>query len=174
MKNLLLTLAVFLVLSIIGCQENSINDPVSTESINKDQNPGPYQHGFISLEGMLSDPYPIGNSFYVINGQIEYEHRVVSQNHISLHLLTNAELQNICTVCSPPENDVHSVFISNDSEDYLLITGSFTVLERSFTIQGREDGMVLKCRFLVTNGGIELSAMWLSLLDDLTINQTNN
>ena len=166
MKNLFISLVAVSVLLVIGCQENSITDPVSNKSVNKDQSPGPYQHGFITLEGTLSDPYPIGNSFYIISGQIEYEHRLVSQNYVSLQLLTNANLQYLCTVCSPSEDDVHGEFISTDSEDYLFIAGSFTVLEKSFTIQGREDGMNLKCRFLVTSGGIELNAMWLALPDN--------
>ena len=166
MKNLFISLVAVSVLLVIGCQENSITDPVSNKSVNKDQSPDPYQHGFITLEGALSDPYPIGNSFYIISGQIEFEHRLVSQNYVSLHLLTNANLQYLCTVCSPSEDDVHGEFISTDSEDYLFIAGSFTVLEKSFTIQGREDGMNLKCRFLVTSGGIELNAMWLALPDN--------
>jgi hypothetical protein len=174
MKNLFICVAA--VLFVIGCQENSITDPVSTESINKDQNPGPYQHGFISLEGMLDDPYPVMNSFYIISGEIEFEHRVVSQNYVSLHLLTNADLRYLCTVCSPSETDPLAGFISDDSEDYLLITGSSSILEKSFTIEGREDGMVLKCRFLVTTGGIELNAMWLTLPDNNVVvtNQSNN
>ena len=166
MKNLFISLVAVSVLLVIGCQENSITDPLTTEAVNKNQNTDTYQHGFISLEGLLNDPYPIGNSFYIISGQIEYEHRLVSQNYVSLHLLTNANLQYLCTVCSPSEADVHGVFISNDSEDYLFIAGNFTVLEKSFTIQGREDGMNLKCRFLVTSSGIELNAMWLALQGD--------
>ena len=166
MKNLFISLVAVSVLLVIGCQENSITDPVSNKSVNKDQSPGPYQHGFITLEGALSDPYPIGNSFYIISGQIEFEHRLVSPNYVSLHLLTNASLQYLCTVCSPSEDDVCGEFISTDSEDYLFIAGSFTMLEKSFTIQGREDGMNLKCRFLVTSGGIELNAMWLALPDN--------
>jgi hypothetical protein len=174
MKNLFISLAAA-ILFITGCQENSITDQPTNDSLNKDQSPAPYQHGFISLEAMLEDPYPVMNSFYIISGEIEYEHRVVSQNYISLHLLTNADLKYLCTVCSPSETDPLAGFISNDSEDYLLITNSFTILEKSFTIQGREDGMVLKCRFLVTTGGIELSSMWLALrADDLVTNQTNN
>lgn len=165
MKILYLLILFFSILLLIGCQDNSITAPLTTEAVNKNHIPGPYQHGFISLEGMLSDPYPIGNSFYVINGQIEYEHRLVSQNHVSLNLVTNADFQYICTVCSPSQDDVHSAFISNDSEDYLLINEEFIILEKTFIIQGREDGMVLKCRFRVSTSTMELNAMWLALPD---------
>lgn len=176
MKILYLLILVFSILILIGCQENSITDPLTTEAVNKNQIPGPYQHGFISLKGMLNDPYPIGNSFYVINGQIEYEHRLVSQNHVSLHLLTNANLQYLCTVCSPPNSEELVGFISNDSKDYLLINESFIILEKTFIIQGRKDGMVLKCRFRVSTSTLELNAMWLALPDKdvVAADQTSN
>ena len=176
MKKLLFSLIVFSALLVIGCHEDSITDPASTESVNKDQNSNPYQHGFILLEGVLNDPHPVGNSFYVIDGQIEYEHRVISNNYVSLHLVTNANFQYLCTVCSPPNSEELVGLISNDSEDYFLISRSFRILEKTFTIQGREDGMILKCRFLVTTGGIELSAMWLALPANnvVSADQTNN
>ena len=175
MKKLFLTIVVFSVLFIIGCQENSITDPVSTESINKDQNPGTYLHDFISLEGALNDPYPIGNSYYIISGQIEYELRTVyidpmlptAKRYTSLYFTTDAEFRYLCTVCSPPETDPIAGFISDVSEEFVPLGENFvSLLEKSFTIQGREDGMILKCRFLVTTGGIELSAMWLALPDN--------
>ncbi len=176
MKILYLLILVFSILLLTGCQDNSITDPLTTEAVNKNKIPGPYQHGFIPLERMLNDPYPIGNSFYVITGQIEYEHSLVSQNHVSLRLLTNANLQYLCTVCSPSQDDVHSAFISNDSEDYLLINEEYIILEKTFIIQSRKDGMVLKCRFRVSTSTMELNAMWLALPDQdvVAADQTSN
>jgi len=176
MKKLLFSL-VAAVLFVIGCQENSITDPVSSESVNKEQvgTSDTYLHDFISLEGALNDPYPIGNSFYLINGQIEYELRTVyidpmlptAQRYASLYFTTNADLQYFCTVCSPSPEDELTGFIADVSEDYVPLGGNFvSLLEKTFTIQGREDGMVLKCRFLVTTSGMELSAMWLALQGD--------
>lgn len=185
MKQLLFSFVFFSVLFVIGCQENSITDPVSTESINKDQSPAPYQHGFILLEGALNDPYPIMNSFYIISGQIEYEHRIIyvdpmlpaAQRYVSLYFITDAEFRYLCTVCSPSETDQLAGFITDVSEEFVPIGGNYvSLLEKTFTIQGREDGMILKCRFLVTTGGIELSAMWLALQDNNVVatTQTNN
>ena len=185
MKNLFLPILTFLILLLIGCQENSITDPSSTEPIKKDQTPGPYLHDFISLESTLSDPYPIGNSYYIINGQIEYELRIIyedpmlptAQRYASLYFITNAEFRYLCTVCSPPQSLRLAGFISDVSEEFVPIGGNYvSLLEKTFTIQGREDGMVLKCRFLVTTGGIELSAMWLALTDNDVVaeDQINN
>ena len=185
MKSLLLTVFVFSVLFIIGCKENSITDPVPAESINKDQNTGPYLHDFISLEWALNDPYPIGNSHYIISGLIEYDLRIIyvdpmlptAQRYASLYFVTNADFRYLCTVCSPPEEDKLAGFISDVSEEFVpLRVNCVSLLEKTFTIQGREDGMVLKCRFLVRTDGIELSAMWLALPDNnvAATDQTNN
>ena len=174
MKNLFISLFAASVLLVIGCQENSITDPVVNESIEKIQpgTPDNYFHGVIPLESVLRDPYPIGNSFYRISGQIEYNFRRIYldpnlpkvQRHISLHLEINADLQNFCTVCPPTEEDELSGFISEISDSYVPVGGNtVSLLEKTFTIQGREDRMVLKARFSVSNDRIELNAMWLAL-----------
>jgi hypothetical protein len=174
MKNLIISLAAASVLFVIGCQENSITDPIANESANKVQavTPDTYFHGVIPLEGVLNDPYPVGNSFYRISGQIEYDFRILymdpippaPQRYASLYFETNADLRYFCTVCSPSEVDELSGFIAEVSEDFVPLGGNFaSLLEKTFTIQGREDGMVLKVRFAVTNDRIELNAMWLAL-----------
>jgi len=174
MKNLFISLVTVLVLFVIGCQENSITDPIANESANKVQavTPDTYFHGVIPLEGVLIDPYPIGNSFYRISGQIEYDFTILytdpipssPQRYASLYFETSADLRYFCTVCSPSELDELSGFIAEVSEDFVPLGGNFaSLLEKTFTIQGREDGMVLKVRFAVTNDRIELSAMWLAL-----------
>jgi len=180
MKTLLITLAAFAVLFITGCQENSVTDPLTVDAVNKDKNPDTYLHGFIPLERVLDDPYPIGNSFYKISGEIEFDHRLLPQNpnlspsqrYVSLHFSTNADISYFCTVCSPSEEDELAGFISDNSEEYLLITGSFIIIEKSFPIQGREDGMDLVCKFKVSAYDVELKEMWLSL-EETPINRSN-
>ncbi|MDZ7623621.1 MAG: hypothetical protein U5J96_04120 [Ignavibacteriaceae bacterium] len=174
MKNLFVSLVTISVLFVIGCQENSITDPVANESANKVQavTPDTYFHGVIPLESVLKDPYPVGNSFYRINGQIEYDFRILyadpippsPQRYASLYFETNADLQYFCTVCSPSVEDELSGFIAEVSEDFVPLGGNFvSLLEKTYAIQGREDGMVLKVRFAVTSDRIELNAMWLAL-----------
>jgi hypothetical protein len=174
MKNLFVSLVAASVLLVIGCQENSITDPIAAEPVNKvqDETPDTYFHGIISLEGVLSDPHHIGNSFYRISGQLEYDYRIfymdpippVAQRYASLYFEANADLQYFCTVCQYSELDNLAGYISEVSEDYVALGGNYvTLLEKTFTIQGRDDKMVLKARFLVTNNRVELSAMWLAL-----------
>jgi hypothetical protein len=174
MKTLLLTLTTISLAFFIGCQENSITDPVVNVPVNKDQSAAPdkYFQGTIPLESLLADPYPVINTFYRITGQIEYRFSIyiadpippAPQRYLSVRFETNADLQYICTVCPPNEEDNLAGFIADVSEDYIALSGNRTSLfEKTFSIQGREDGMVLKVRFLVTDNRIGLNAMWLAL-----------
>ena len=174
MKNLFVSLLAASVLFVIGCQENSITDPIANEPVNKVQSgiPEPYISGIIPLEGVLSDPHHVGNSFYRISGQIEYDYRIfymdpippVPQRYASLYFEANADLQYFCTVCQYSEQDNLAGYISDVSEDYVALGGNYvTLLEKTFPIQGGDDKMVLKARFLVTYNRVELSAMWLAL-----------
>ena len=175
MKKLFLTLVTFSILFVIGCQENSITDPVTVEPTNKVQ-PDQSHQGTITLERMLRDPYPVMNSYFVINGAIEYEHRLVyldpippnPQYVVSLNFSVTADFTYFCTVCSPPTEETSAGSISNESNDEIFISvweDEIFLLEKSFPIQGREDGMVLKCTFHVTTIGVGLEEMWLELPD---------
>lgn len=181
MKKLFISLVAFAVLFNVGCQENSVNDPLSTELSYKTQNSG--KHGVIELQQLLNDPYPVGNSFYIISGHMEYQHSIVTSNplqpsahqNVLIRFSINAELKYFCTVCSPSEEDVLAGFIESTHEEYVTVIGhSLTQFDKTFVIQGREDGMVLKCRFFVNTRGMELSAMWLAFENNsitATINQ---
>ncbi len=106
MKKLFLTLVTFSILFVIGCQENSITDPITVEPTNKVQ-PDPSHQGTITLERMLRDPYPVMNSYFIINGEVEYDlslelinsGSVGQQYSVSLNLTTTAEFTYLCTVC---------------------------------------------------------------------------
>ena len=183
MKKLIGTLVVFSVLFLIGCQENSITDPFVTESANKTQFSDPtYHQGVIILEGMLTDPRPIMNSYFVISGQIEYEHTLeyfdpipnAPQYCIYLNLSIDAELTYFCTVCSPATSETHEGSISGETEAVIYDSGSNSyLLEKSFQVQGRDDRMKFVCRFLVTSDSIELDAMWLELENASSVNNVS-
>ena len=174
MKTLFLILTALSLAFFIGCQENSITDPVVNGPVNKNQAAAPdkYFQGTIPLEHLLADPYPTTNTFYRITGQIDYRFKIyfadpippAPQRYLSVRFETNADLQYICTVCPPNEEDQLAGFIAEVSEDYIPLSGNRSSLfEKTFSIQGREDGMVLKVKFLVTDNRIELNAMWLAL-----------
>jgi hypothetical protein len=174
MKTIILTLTALSLAFFIGCQENSITDPTVNEPVNKDQAAATdkYFQGTIPLEGLLADPYPVINTFYRITGQIEYRFSIyiadpippAPQRYLSVRFETNADLQYVCTVCPPSFEDQLAGFIAEVSEDFIPLSGNqASLIEKTFSIQGREDGMVLKVKFLVTDDRIELNAMWLAL-----------
>ena len=176
MKKLFLTTVIFSVLFIIGCQENSITDPIGDidqKEVNKSDDPSVHQ-GTITLEGMLVDPNPVMNSYYIINGEIQYQHSLIlldpippnPQYSVDLNLSVTADFTNFCTVCEPQTSEFSSGTISTETNDnvYVSVDGIY-LLEKTFPIEGREDGMVLVCRFLVTTDGLGLNEMWLELPD---------
>ena len=160
-------------LFIAGCQDNSV-DPVMSEQtamteVNKtDRN----LHGTIELQGMLRDPQHLGNSYYLVSGQIRYNYRVfymdpmppAAQKSIAIHFETNADLQYFCTLCPPPAEDELAGYIANKSDDYVQLSGnSATEYEKSIPIQGNAAGLVLKVKFRISYNRIEINAMWLAL-----------
>jgi hypothetical protein len=174
MKTLFVSLVVISLAFFFGCQENSITDPVSNETAMKVQKDSfdSHFHGSLRIERAMRDPYPIMNSFYIINGQVDYDIRIPHTDPMlssykqfaNIHLVINAELEYVCTVCSPSPQDDLSGFLSEASDDIVvLVANGVSLLEKTYTIQGRNDGMMLKFTFMITNSSVELSAMWLAL-----------
>ena len=162
MKKLFLTTVIFSVLVIIGCQENSITDPigdVGQQDLQKNDDPLVHQ-GIIELNAILEVP-DLTNSFLQISGQIEYVHELVfvdpippaPQFYIELNLSIRAALI----------DGVQNKFtISSESQDIIYVSeDGIYLFEKSFTVQGRRDGLILLCRFLVTTDGVGLNEMWL-------------
>ena len=171
MKNLLLTLAVLFGLLLIGCQENSITDPIQNLDLQKSDDPS-VTTGTIALEGMLQDPHQVMNSYYIINGEIQYEHTLQyldpippnPQYLVSLNLSATANFTYLCTVCTPQFDEVSAGTVSDETSDNFYVSEEgIYLLEKTFPIEGRDDGMVLVCRFMVTTDGVGLNEMWLQL-----------
>jgi hypothetical protein len=183
MKNLFSSLVIAAILTAIGCQENTITDPIKNDSVDK-VNPGThdtYIQGKIPINATLNDPYPVGNSFYRISGQIAYDLRILyvdpppsaPQQYISVHMQIDADLVNICTVCPPSNEDELSGFISETSEELVPMDVSQVsiidnVIENSYLAQGREDRMTLKIRFFIDHKRVQINAMWLALPNSIT------
>ncbi|MCW8805181.1 MAG: hypothetical protein OQK56_01875 [Ignavibacteriaceae bacterium] len=169
MKNLLLTLVAFSVLLLIGCQENSITDPIQDSGLQKSDDPSVHT-GTMTLEGTLELPNQ-PNSYLSINGQADYVHELffidpippAPQYYVSLGLSVNADLSDL----SSPIDPIYS--ISEQTEDLFYVSEEgIYLLEKTFSIQGRDDSMVLRCRFLVTTNGIGLNSMWLEFGNDIS------
>jgi hypothetical protein len=164
MKKFFLTTVAFSVLLLIGCQENSITDPIDQQDLQKNDDPLVHQD-IIELNAILEVP-DLTNAFLQISGQIEYVHELVfvdpippaPQYYVSLSFQVNAEL-------SDPYSENHQdLTISSESQDVIYVSeDGIYLLEKSFTVRGRNDGMILLCRFLVTTDGVGLNEMWLVL-----------
>ncbi len=176
MKNLFLTIAVFSVLFLIGCQENSITDPISTESVNKDQiSAGTLTSGTVSLEGLLVVPGK-GQTYYSIQGVINYTHELVlldpippaAQSYVDLNLSAKANLNDVSTT------ERNTLSISSESEEFIYVSeeGIF-ILEKSFPVRGSNDGLALVCRFLVTTDGVDLIDKWLVVNAEDELNKSS-
>jgi hypothetical protein len=165
MKKFFLTAVALSVLLLIGCQENSITNSVKDvgqQAIPKSDDPLVNQ-GIIELDGILEVP-GLTTSFLEISGQVEFVHELVlvdpippaSQYYVSLSFQLNAEL-------SDPYSENHQDFtISSESQDLIYVSeDGIYLLEKSFAVQGRRDGLILLCRFLVTTDGVGLNEMWL-------------
>ena len=172
MKNLILFFVAVSVLFVIGCQENTITDPITVEPTSKVQQTDPSHQGTIILDRMLTDPYPVMNSYFILNGEVEYDYRLealntvpaVKQYSVSLNLTLSVGLTYLCTVCGENNAETTAGNISSQTNDTLTLTENERyILEKSYLIQGREDGMVLVFRFIVTTSDISLAEIFLVL-----------
>ena len=161
MKKFFLSLVVFSALYIIGCAENSITDPNAI--LSKDVKPaGTINSGSIPLKGMLVVPGFFTN-YYTISGQLFYTHElarietVPPRNNVRLRLAVKAELFD----GNSQKNLAWT--ISGETEDNFYVSeDGIYVFEKSFTVNGRKDGLRLVCRFLATTDGVGLNSMWLT------------
>ena len=158
MKNLLLTLAVLFGLLLIGCQDSSLVDPIQDKGLQKTD--GPFvTMGTILLEGTLVLPGDF-QSYYTIEGQIEYTHELVQldpappapQYYVALGLSVRANLT----------DGFDRLSISTSSNDHVYVSeDGILILEKVFEVVGNNDQLSLICKFLVTTDGIGLSEMFL-------------
>lgn len=161
MKNLLLILFACSVLLLIGCQENSITDPVLSSSVQKNQIS--VTTGSISLDGILKVPDEF-NSYYDLSGTIAYTEELiqdpkvpaVQQTQVSVTLSVDADMVHSAPPYSKWKVSTISrgdLYISSDGDEFL---------EKHFYVEGRNDGLTLVCQFLVTESSVKLESRFLS------------
>jgi len=165
MKKLLLILVSCFVLFVLGCQDNLLTEPLSSEVAEKDRfQEDTYLHDFIKLEAMLADPSRPFNCCLKIRGMIEFEHRLIlidptkstSSLYVSLKLAIDAEVFDPCLPSVPTWPVIE---ISTDIID--IQPGQVQPLIKYFRVQGRDDVMYLVCNFIVTTADVRLDGMWL-------------
>ena len=183
MKNLFLFFVAVSVLFVIGCQENSITDPLSTESpgiqgvtnetVDKDI-PRDYQDhpNIIKFQKKLEPPSTtLNNHTFEVGGAITFEHNVDYLNppgplyRVTLNLSINAELKETWLGGSA------CWAITGETKDVIYLSGNHSViLVKYFKVEKRGDGMGLACRFGIDKDGVALIDLWLTSPDGYSIN----
>ncbi len=179
MKKLFLTLVAISVLFVIGCQENAITDPLSTDSpgiqavTNETADKNLLQDhqdvpDIIRFENVLESPYPSndpGESF-IVAGTIQVDHKVWQldpippnpQYRVTVGLSMDAEMN--CT----EGNERNRWFIKCDTENTIYFSGAEAVtLTKYYTVAGRSDRMQLVVDYEVSIDGVSLQSMKLRL-----------
>jgi hypothetical protein len=168
MKNILLALVVSsaLLVLLIGCEDNSINDPVSAESFNKVGPPNRNTlRGSINLEHKLVDPVRVHN-YYLLCGKINYSQLLILKSpqdialgyDVNLDISVDITLKDILSSLEPSIGKIKS-----ESEDrfYLNANGSY-ILVKSYPIKSLPDRIELVCTFAVTTEGLKLESVVLN------------
>jgi hypothetical protein len=167
MKNYLLALVVTssLLLSLIGCQDNSINNPVSSESTNKASPPGVnILRGSIILEHKLVDLVRINNYYFVsgklitLKNQNENLSATMPGYDVKLNISLDAILKEIFTNLDPNSWNIRSNSVDHF---YLNTRGSYTLV-KIYPIDGAPNRIELVCTFEATTQGLKLESVVLS------------
>jgi len=174
MKKLFMPIALLILFFIFGCKENSITETEleTNETTAKSNIAISNNQTVLKFERLLNDPHLVGNSFYKILGNIEYqiEEKTTRQNvdlmnrDVFVTLDLNADLKYFCSVCQPSTTDELTGFISEET-DFTISTMQNTVslLHKIFPVQGCRSNMVLNVQLCISCSKIELLSMWLSL-----------
>jgi len=170
MKKLFLTLVALSVLFVIGCQENAITDPLSTNSsglqvknVVPDDNVVP---DIIKFENTLLSPYTTINVCFIVGGTINVFHKVfqldpfppMPQYRVTVKLCMDAKMN--CTAGI----ERNPWFLRCDTENTIYFAGDEVIpLTKYYTVLGRSDRMQLVVNYDVTIDGVTLKDMELRL-----------
>jgi hypothetical protein len=158
MKKLFLTTVIFSVLLFIGCQENSITDPVGTLEKTGD----PVNREIIQMNFVIDDP--LAGSIELV-GEVYYTHEVFNSDQLSNLFLVSVSLD-----LNAQLNDMLGMMhldwsSSGKSEDSMYISEEgIYILQKAYSITNRND-VVLIVQYLVTTEGVGIPNCWLELID---------
>jgi hypothetical protein len=158
MKKLLLTAVVFSVLFIIGCQENSITDPVGT--LEKRSNTDTRE--IIQMNFMIDDP--LAGKVELV-GEVYYTHELANSDHRSSQFLVSVSLELNVQLFDMLGGTHPEWSSSGKSEDSMYISEEgIYILQKAYSITNRDD-VVLIVQYLVTTEGVGIPNCWLELID---------
>ena len=174
MKNLFLFVVAISVLFVLGCQESTITDPLSTDSpgvqavtnVTADKNLQQDYKDYpdvIKFQRVVNLPYS-PNTYFVVGGTIGVNHNIQNpgadplngEYRVTVGLAIDAEMKGMeygrdrWTIKG---NSTNTVYLAQDET---------TSLVKYFNVKGRSDGMLLACKFEVARDGVALQGMWIT------------
>jgi len=160
MKNLIMILAAFSLLFIMGCQENLINESVGALSVQKDN---------LVIKNTLKICCEIRDAKYGmcnLSGCVNYVHQVLNwtQNPKGLYKVS-LRLQMDSKLCDKL-GMVHMEWRAEGRSDDILYVSEEGILlvEKCYSITNRSD-VVLLVQYLVTTNGVGISGVSLAPLE---------
>ena len=160
MKTFFVTLIAFSLVLIIGCQENTVNEPADV-LLKHDDNP--VTANKLKLNYELSDPL---YGYSRVSGSVSYVHQIINRamnpvglSEISIHIVMDSELDDLLGM-------VHLEWsIQGRSNDIVYVSeDGILLLEKCYQITNRSD-VVLLVKYLVTTNGIGISSVNLTPLE---------
>lgn len=177
MKKALLAFVIFSALFLIGCNENSITDPVSSQSVNKlvkrDSN---VIRGTIPLDRILVLP-GLGTNYFHLYGNINYKEELFNSKpslaelnyDVELGILVDATLTNTTSTGSNDANsddaNTWTIYQESQSKFYVSPEGVY-ILKKSYPVRGTTESLRLICKFSATTDGIGLISTKLTTKDE--------
>ena len=171
MKKTFISLSIFSILFLIGCNQNSMNNPVGPQGINAvNKTSQNIKTGTIKINRILELP-GWGNTYYQINGMINYKEELYPQNlspstskpNVNLDIAIDATLTNSNLINN--ENRAPDVYANTDSLIYVSEEGIY-LLTKTYPVEGLKNNVDLVCTYLVTTDNVSLNQIELK---DLSI-----
>ncbi|MCW8960869.1 MAG: hypothetical protein OQK29_04850, partial [Ignavibacteriaceae bacterium] len=158
MKKTILGSIILSLFLLFSCKDNYLNNPVSPDQGTLQKSTKNIKTGTIKLDRILELP-GLGNTYYQINGIINYKEELFPQNlspttsksDVNLDIAIDATLIN--PNLKDQENRALDVLAESDSLIYIPEEGIY-LLEKTYPVQGTKDKLELVCTYLVTTDNV--------------------
>jgi hypothetical protein len=160
MKNIFFLVAFSATILLIGCNDNSINNPVSPDISNKPALANTTQNGSIRLDQKLIDPGRFGGEVQ-LTGAINYIEELLNQdpvntansNDAKIDISINASL----TEKNPSTGTADAWKVKSTSVNQVNVTARDpNDLVKTYMLQGTSQGMKLVVTYSITTDGVQL------------------
>ncbi len=161
MKRLFFFATFSLITLIFGCDNKTVNNPVSPNSVDKSTtNINTIKSGDISIDKKLIDPIKY-NTDYQVNGDITYTEELLRNNSVTTATGYEARLgitiKATLTDNSLSTGKVEIWKVSDENESLINIpTSGSNEFVKSYPVIGSNEGLILVCTFEATTQGLLL------------------